>query len=132
MISLKKILEQAIKEAIPPVSPAANIPQQMPQQQDPSQQQMTPGAQQQKKILDFPKHNFTVSIFPNERKLIFAAKKGSIKPTNLRETINFVRNTYMVNEIKYLKNGVFQIILRATENMGQVSDGIQQFVEKLK
>ena len=77
MLSLKKIYRKIIAE-------------QEFQQNAPTTGQLP--TNDDTKILDFPKDQFTASLFSKEKKVIFTPKRGTIRPGKMRTIISQLKN----------------------------------------
>jgi hypothetical protein len=143
MKTLKEIYKKILLEQIPQqqqmtgMSGQTRPQQQMAQNtQQPSQTPLQTTAPKigtgtsNKKVFDFAKRNFTVSSFPMEKKLIFTPSKGSIRPTDLRQTVNQIKTQFNTVSVKGTPDGVFEIVFSPSENFGNVLDFMQRQVDE--
>jgi hypothetical protein len=123
MKTLKKIYRQILLEQNPSLQQTPQVPQTTTQPMQMATPQIATG-NINKKILDFK--DFTISVFPQDRKLLLTQKKGTIRPTKMRQLINSLKTNFNTVSIKDLLNGTFEVKFNPSENFGKVIDFVQR------
>ena len=86
--------------------------------------------EEDEKIVKFPKHDFSISLFKPQRKIVFNHLVGSVPSKMPRIIIEQLKNNFRVKSVRALAQDSLEVVLEATENFGVVVDFIKKFVEE--
>lgn len=123
MISLKKIFEVVLVEVDPMQSSLPPIPAQQGAQQT---------GNQEENIVTYPKDSFSISLFPDKKKMLFSPLKGSIPPKKPRMIVNQLKNNFNIYTVKDLQGGILEVTLNPSEDFFKVVDFIKNWMDEYK
>jgi len=80
-------------------------------------------------LLQFPHMNFTVSIFRDEKKLLFSPQNHQSIPNKIRTLINDLKQTFRISDVVQKEIGTFEVTLDPRTDLDSVIDFIKQELE---
>jgi hypothetical protein len=80
-------------------------------------------------VLEFPNQNFSISVFRDEKKLLFAPIQHQSIPSKTRTFINNLKQNFRIKQIVQKDLGSFEVVLDEREDLDSVLDYIKQEIE---
>jgi len=81
-------------------------------------------------VLEFPHSNFSISVFRDEKKLLFTPQNHQSIPTKIRTFVNDLKQNFRVSEVSQKELGAFEITLDPRTDLDTVLDYIKQTMEE--
>ena len=81
-------------------------------------------------ILEFPKQNTIVSIFRNEKKLLFVPFKDQTIPNKIRTFVNILKQNFRVVKVVDRDIGSFEVEFDPREDLNVIVDFIKNEMDK--
>lgn len=106
---------------LPPVGPGmvpppANVPPPAPPEMPQSEQP----------IIHLPEVNMTVSLFPSQKKIVFAPQDHTAYTNKIRTYVNMMKQNFRIDDVNFLGQGAFEIVFDPRENFESVIQFLRQ------
>lgn len=118
-MKLKDIFESIIKE----------FGEEQPEEIGTNDDQMQNIALDDDDVLEFPNQHFSISIFRDEKKLLFTPQQHQSIPNKIRTFVNDLKQNFRIQSVSQKDLGAFEVQLDQREDLDSVVDFIKQEIE---